>query len=151
MPLTPRTARAISPNNKIPILFVYKMLCTFSVSHINLRINRISYTNNVGIFKEVRKERAKIRKLVLDTRAIFVPTIFLFRFAVGLRDCDLKPVLAMGIVRQTTRYSAPDGTRTKTPANYSFWIQRTRWELWNSVETLPSGIQNLFFVFEFTD
>jgi len=37
-------------------------------------------------------------------REIFVPTtIFLFRLTEGLRGSDLKPVLAMGIVRQTMR------------------------------------------------
>jgi len=64
-------------------------------------------------------------------REIFVPTtIFLFRLTEGLRGSDLKPVLAMRSRRSTNdeirRRETPG---QKTPANYSLWIQRTRWEV----------------------
>lgn len=120
---------------------MYKIL----FSRINSRINRISRCERyLGTFVEVSDERGKNWEPV---RERFVPTtIFLFRFAGGLRDCDLKP--AMGIIRQTTRYSADRRRDLDKNSRKLFSLKSApRCKSWNGVESLPSVIQNFFFMF----
>lgn len=75
-------------------------------------------------------------------RAIFVPTIFLFRLTKGLRDSNLKPVLAMGISSFDKRRDTPvsTGLGQKLPQTILSEYTDTLRKSWNSVESLPSGI-----------
>lgn len=95
----------------------------FSVFLINAQINKSQFPRKwyFGLSKEARGAKIGNRR---SLQTIFVPiTIFLFRLAEGLRGGDLKPVSRDANRPTNGEILRVDGTRTKTPANYSLWIR----------------------------